>query len=219
MRAVRGGPGPGSGGPVRRRWHDPGVHFDGLLPVDTPRLRLRPLAPGDVDALLTYRGDPEVCRYLPFEPMTRAVLAGRLAGDLGRTRVTEDGQGLTLGVEDRGTGALLGDVVLFLRSREHGGGEIGYVFHPGAGGRGYATEACSALLALAFDVLGLHRVVARLDSRNAASARLAARLGMRREAHFVRHERFKGEWSDELVFAMLAEEWPDSPAGASQPGS
>lgn len=96
--------------------------------------------------------------------------------------------------------------------REHRGGEIGYVFHPDAGGRGYASEACSALLALAFDELGLHRVTARLDSRNDASARLAARLGMRQEAHLMRNEMFKGEWSDEVVFAMLAEEWPNSPA-------
>jgi RimJ/RimL family protein N-acetyltransferase len=30
---------------------------------------------------------------------------------------------------------------------------------------------------------------------------------MRREAHFVKNEFFKGEWSDELVYAVLAEEW------------
>ncbi|SDT09677.1 Protein N-acetyltransferase, RimJ/RimL family [Friedmanniella luteola] len=184
-------------------------------PVTTARLRLRPLTPRDVDALLTYRGDADVCRYLPFEPMTREVLLSRLAGDLGRTRITDEGQAVTLGVEDRGTGRLVGDVVLFFRSREHAGGEIGYVFHPDARGRGYATEACAALLALAFDDFGLHRVVARLDSRNHASARLAARLGMRREAHFVRNELFKGVWSDELVFAMLVEEWATSPARAA----
>jgi RimJ/RimL family protein N-acetyltransferase len=112
----------------------------------------------------------------------------------------------------RETGRLVGDVVLFFRSRADRGGEIGYVFHPDAGGRGYATEACSAVLGLAFDGLGLHRVVARLDARNEASARLAARLGMRQEAHFLRNELFKGEWTDELVFALLAEEWPGSAA-------
>jgi RimJ/RimL family protein N-acetyltransferase len=30
---------------------------------------------------------------------------------------------------------------------------------------------------------------------------------MRPEAHFVRNELFKGEWSDELVYAILADEW------------
>jgi RimJ/RimL family protein N-acetyltransferase len=191
------------------------VHLTPTYPVATERLDLRPLADPDIDELLTYRGRADVCRYLPFEPMTREVLRDRLDTDLSRSGITAEGESLTLGVRVRETGRLVGDVVLFFRSREHAGGEIGYVFHPDAGGRGYASEACSALLALAFDQLGLHRVIARLDRRNEASARLAARLGMRREAHFVRHEMVKGEWVDSLVYAMLAEEWPGSAATAS----
>ncbi len=185
-------------------------------PVLTPRLVLRPLVAADVEELLTYRALPDVCRYLPFEPMTREVLQARLAGDMGRTEITQEGQALTLGARAKDGGRLLGDVVLFFRSREHASGEIGYVFHPDAGGQGYATEACAALLALAFEELGLHRVSARLDSRNQASERLAARLGLRQEAHFVRRQLFKGEWSDELVMAMLAEEWPGSAACHTQ---
>lgn len=200
-------PGGDSGG-----CQDRGVQLKPNYPVRTSRLVLRPLAAADVEELLAYRGLPEVCRYLPFTPMTREVLQARLAGDMSRREIKQEGQALTLGVRAKDTARLLGDVVLFFHSREHRGGEIGYVFHPDAGGRGYASEACSALLALAFDELGLHRVTARLDSRNDASARLAARLGMRQEAHLVRNEMFKGEWSDEVVLAMLAEEWPNSPA-------
>ncbi len=179
-------------------------------PVETERLRLSPLTPADLDALLAYRGRADVCRYLPFAPMTADILSARLATDLGRTEITEPGQALTLGVRRVDTGALIGDVVLFFHSLEHAGGELGYVLAPEAGGQGYATEACAAMLGLAFDQLGLHRVVARLDARNVASARLAVRLGMRQEAHFVRNEMFKGEWSDELVFAVLAQEWTAS---------
>jgi RimJ/RimL family protein N-acetyltransferase len=85
------------------------------------------------------------------------------------------------------TGALIGDVVLFLRGEEHRQGEIGYVFHPDYGGWGYATEAARALLGLGFEHYGLHRIVGRLDARNTASARVLERLGMRREAHFVQN--------------------------------
>jgi RimJ/RimL family protein N-acetyltransferase len=181
-------------------------------PIATARLALRPLSLADIDALLSYRGRADVCRYLPFEPMTRAHLVERLRADLACTEITRQGQALTLGVELRQTGRLVGDIVLFFRSREHEGGELGYVFHPDAGGQGYATEAAAAMLSLAFDHLGLHRVIARLDARNDHSARLAARLGMRQEAHLVHNEMFKGEWSDEIIYAMLAEEWPSSPA-------
>lgn len=176
-------------------------------PVTSRRLRLRPLRPADTGALLAYRARPDVCRWVPFEPMTADDIAARLAGPWARATLEGEGQSLTLGVELAGAGVLVGDVVLFLHSVEHRGGEIGYVINPDHGGHGYATEAVETMLGLAFDELGLHRVVARLDARNDDSARLARRVGLRQEAHLVRNEWFKGEWTDELDFALLAEEW------------
>jgi RimJ/RimL family protein N-acetyltransferase len=176
-------------------------------PIRTERLLLRPLTADDTGGLLAYRSLPEVCRYVPFEPMTREVINERLATHWARTTVTDEGQGLSLGVELAATVDLVGDVLLYWQSREHRGGEIGYVFHPGHAGHGYATEAARAMLALAFDGLGLHRVMARLDERNDASAGVARRLGMRQEGRLVENEWFKGEWTTELDFAILAEEW------------
>jgi RimJ/RimL family protein N-acetyltransferase len=176
-------------------------------PVSTQRLLLRPLSAGDTGALLAYRSVPDVCRYVPFEPMTERDIAERLAGPWAATELTGEGQSLTLGVEVRQSGELIGDVILFWHSRLHAGGELGYVFAPGAGGQGYATEAARAVLRLGFDGLGLHRITARIDERNEPSARLARRLGMRQEARLVHNELFKGEWSTELDFAMLAGEW------------
>jgi RimJ/RimL family protein N-acetyltransferase len=175
-------------------------------PVRTERLLLRPLTAGDADALLAYRGRADVCRYVPFEPMTRADLDAQ-AERFARRALTDEGQDLTLGAELQATGELIGDLVLFWRSRRDLAGELGYIFHPDAGGRGYATEAARAMLGLGFDGLGLRRIVARLDERNEPSARLARRLGMRQEARLISNELFKGEWSTELVFAMLAQEW------------
>ncbi len=53
--------------------------------------------------------------------------------------------------------------------------------------------------------------MARIDPENARSVALAERLGMRREAHFIEEDWFKGRWSDLLVYAVLAREW-DTPA-------
>lgn len=176
-------------------------------PIATDRLLLRPLTPRDADGLLAYRSRPDVCRYLPFEPMTRGVVDERLASQWARTDLTDEGQALTLGVEAADSGTLVGDVVLFWHSRQHAGGELGYAFNPDFGGLGYATEAAHAMLRLGFEGLGLRRIIARLDERNEPSARLARRLGMRQEARLVQNELFKGEWSTELDFAMLADEW------------
>jgi RimJ/RimL family protein N-acetyltransferase len=189
--------------------------------LETPRLRLRPLTAADTDALLAYRGDPEVCRYLPFPPMDAAEIARRLETQWFRTELAADDEHVTLGAELRATGGepprLVGDVILFLRSRAHGNGEIGWVFHPDVAGRGYATEAATAMLDWAFGPLGLRRVVARLDERNTASARLCARLGMRLEARLVENESSGGELSTELDYAILAREWT-ARRGAPGPG-
>jgi RimJ/RimL family protein N-acetyltransferase len=206
-------------------WHDARVSSERqpelrpAYPIRTARLLLRPLTAADIDALLAYRSRPDVCRYVPFEPMDRQLIGERLATQWATTALTDEGQALTLGVEVARTGVLVGDVLLFWHSREHRGGEIGYVLNPDFAGHGYATEAAHALLRLGFDELGLHRIVARIDERNEASAKVARRLGMRQEARLVQNELFKGEWSTELDFAMLADEWPahrdHSPTGGN----
>lgn len=153
--------------------------------------------------------------------MDSDVIAERLRGSWSRRKIAAEGDALTLGVELRETGRVIGDVVLFLRSAEHRGGEAGWVSDPAHSGHGYATEAAHALLHLAFEELGLHRVTARVDSRNEASLRLAARLGMRREAHLISNEWFKGEWSDEIALALLEDEWaaqhPTGPRSCAWP--
>jgi RimJ/RimL family protein N-acetyltransferase len=49
--------------------------------------------------------------------------------------------------------------------------------------------------------------VADTDPRNIASWTLLERLGMRREGHLRRSLWFKGQWVDEYLYGMLAEEW------------
>jgi hypothetical protein len=75
---------------------------------------------------------------------------------------------------------------------------------------GLATEASRALVEWAFTTAGMHRVIGRTGARNAASARVLEKLGMRLEAHFVENEWVKGEWQSELVYAVLDREWPAS---------
>jgi RimJ/RimL family protein N-acetyltransferase len=186
--------------------------------LEAPRLRLRPLTSADTAALLTYRGDPEVCRYLPFPPMDAAEITRRLETQWYRTELENDDDAVTLGAELHETGELVGDVILFLKSRENGNGEVGWVFHPSVAGRGYATEAASAMLDWAFGANGLRRVVARLDARNDSSARLCERLGMRRESHLVENEYFKDELTSELDYAILQREWLSREQAARRDG-
>lgn len=178
-----------------------------ISPRTTSRLLLRPFAAGDLDAVHAYQARPDVTRFLLWGPRTREETRQALATRLEAKLPQEDGDALSLAVVRRDSGELIGDVVLWITSQEHRQGEIGYVFHPDHQGHGFAGEAARELLRIGFDELGLHRIVGRLDARNDASARLLARLGMRREAHFRENEFVKGEWTDEAVYAILAAEW------------
>jgi len=181
--------------------------FEPKYPIRTPRLLLRPFTLADLDALYDYHRLPEVARYLETEPRSRVQVQSLLIGKISARVLTTDGQRLCLAAELADTRELVGDCTLFWRSWEHQRGEIGYIFNPACHGRGLATEAAAALLRLGFEGLDLHRIVARCDARNVASARVMERVGMRREAHLVHNEFLKGEWTDELIYAILRTEW------------
>lgn len=192
-------------------------------PVRTARLVLRPFTPGDLAALHDFHRLPEVARYLYSEPRDRAEVSALLEVKVKATALADEGA-LCLAAELAETGDLVGDCTLFWRSRVHQQGEIGFIFHPAYQGRGLATEAAAALLRLGFEGLHLHRIMGRCDGRNGASARVMQRNGMRREAHLVENEFIKGEWTDELIFAILRREWQtrtrlnESGQAAAQPG-
>ena len=180
------------------------------FPIRTERLLLRPLGPDDVDAVHAYQSRADVVRYIPYATRTRAEVADRLTPERATFELAREGDALLLAVVIAATGTLVGDVMLRWNSVEHRNAELGYVFHPDHHGHGYATETAAALLDLAFDGLGVHRAFARIDARNDASAGVLRRLGMRQEAVLVENEWFKGEWTTEIDFAILAREW--SPA-------
>lgn len=143
-----------------------------------------------------------------MEPMDAHTMVARLShGPWSGSTLEKEGDVLTLGVELISNGTLIGEVMLRWLSAKDRCGEVGYVFHPDHGGRGYATEATRAIIDLAFGQLDLHRIIARIDPRNGASLQLAQRLGMRREAHLIQSHWSRGEWRDEVDFALLAAEW------------
>jgi RimJ/RimL family protein N-acetyltransferase len=184
-----------------------GLPYAFTAPLRTQRLRIRALTPADIDDVFAYESDPEVCRYLPYEPRSRDEVAEKLAQWSAALAMAGEGDFWRLAIERAGEPGVIGDIYFALKSTRDGTGEIGWVLHPGHNRHGYMTEAATAILDLAFTELGLHRVTAMLDARNTASAALCLRLGMRREAHFVADQWFKGEWSDTQVYALLAREW------------
>ena len=85
--------------------------------------------------------------------------------------------------------------------------EIGFTLAPAYQKQGFATEAVGAVLDRLFRVQGMHKVAAECDARNAASAGLLERLGFTREGLLRQQTYLKGEWTDDLIYGLLAPEW------------
>jgi RimJ/RimL family protein N-acetyltransferase len=168
---------------------------------------MRPFTPDDVESLYAIFSRPEVNTYLYHGPLSRHEVRELLERIAPMTGIDADQGALRLAVLLPDSGTLIGDVGLWRTSMEHNQAEVGFVVHPDHQGRGYALEAMQELLRIGFEEVGFHRIVGKCEARNAASAGLMERLGMRREAHFRENELVKGAWSDELVYAMLASEW------------
>ena len=112
---------------------------------------------------------------------------------------------------------MIGDCGLHFPPGEPHQAEVGITLAPGHQGQGYATEALNAVLDYLFLSLGKHRVFASVDPRNRASIALLERVGMRKEAHLRESVWWKGEWADDLVFAVLEGEWRARRSVAGRP--
>jgi RimJ/RimL family protein N-acetyltransferase len=151
-----------------------------------------------------------VARWLYRPPWTRSFAEEQIAKRPTMTVFHADGDPILLAIVEQESGAFVGDAMLRLLTAEHRNGEIGFVLHPDHQRRGYATETARELLRVGFEQAGLHRMIARCEPRNTASAAVMERLGMRREAHLVENEWVKGEWQSEFVYALLVREWPSA---------
>lgn len=176
--------------------------------IETKRLRLRPLLPGDAAAIFRYRSDPEVCRYQSWEPEGVAEV-DEFISRMTALEPDTPGTWYQLAICERNTGQLVGDCGLRFPLGVDYEAEFGVSLAPEFHGRGYATEAAEAVLGYVFGTLGKHRAYGSVDPRNRASIRLMERLGLRREAHFRESLWFKGEWADDVIYAMLRREWEE----------
>ncbi|GAB2971834.1 GNAT family N-acetyltransferase [Saccharothrix stipae] len=171
--------------------------------LTTERLVLRPFEAADAPAFAAYRSDPEVARYQGWEAPFTLAQAEEFVRDVAAADPTAPGW-YQFAVE--ADGVLVGDVGVGLHENRMQA-EIGYTLATAHQGRGYAVEAVRRVLAYLFEVRGVHRVSAECDARNTRSAHLLARLGFRQEGHRVQATWIKGEWTDDLLFGLLAAEW------------
>lgn len=173
--------------------------------IITDRLILRLAVPNDAEAIYAYRSDiienqyqgwfpgsaEEVCEYIRSMPQTMDVADFCFQFAI----INAD--------ENR----LIGDMGIIFTNHNMMQAEIGCTLNKDFQGKGYATEALGGMVNYLFEKLKKHRIIASIDPRNIASIRLIERLGFRKEAHFRKSYYLRGEWVDDVIYAMLKEEW------------
>ncbi len=146
-------------------------------PLLTQRLRLRAFTDGDRPAALRLRTDGEVRRYL----------GGPMSPDDAAAALAQGPAGASWGVfavADQHTDDVMGSVDL---SRDRGELEVSRVFLPEYWGSGFAHEAVDAVIRWAFTQTAAPRIIAVTQTANAASRKLATKLGMTPEATFEQY--------------------------------
>lgn len=177
------------------------------LPIDTDRLWLRGFEGADIDELTGYYGLPEAQRYLDLKARDKADVKEALEAMRMQTRLTRPGDTLTLAVERKSDGRLVGHVSLIWTDATASQAELRFFFDPSVQRQNYGAESLRKLLDIGFEDFGFHRVFARCGGKSQGSAKLLKDLGLRLEAHFREHALFQGEWDEEMHFAILDREW------------
>jgi len=178
-----------------------------LLPVlQSDRLLVRPLCEQDAEPMFNYRSLPDVSKYQSWGPKSIDEILSFIKENHAIEALTA-GTWYQLGIVLRNNGCLIGDLGVHIADRDPRQVEFGITVAPQFQRHGFAAEAVNLLLNALFVNLGKHRVFASIDPRNAASQKLMEHLGMRKEAHLVKSLWLKGEWVDDVVYAILEEEW------------
>jgi [ribosomal protein S5]-alanine N-acetyltransferase len=183
--------------------------FDNPPTFRTSRLTLRPIEESDLADLFLVNRDPEVTRYLPYPPWQSMDDANAWL-ERSKTRFA-DKVAAQFAIRIDGVNGeaarTIGNALLFQFDTQNEVAEIGYVIAREHWGKGYTTEAMRPLIDCAFNALGAHRLEAKLDPRNLASAKVLAKLGFahegtRRETWLDRNGR-----SDSALYGLLRREW------------
>lgn len=172
----------------------------------TARLKLRCLTAEDAKELFAYRAHPDVVRYQSWHPESLEGVQAFI-DDMTSRKWNEPGW-YQIGIALNSGGTLIGDCGIHVLESDSRLVELGITIAPEYQSRGYASEALVGVLDLLFTRLDKHRVTASVDPRNLASIALMARIGMRKEGHLVQSLWFNDSWADDVVFAMLATEFP-----------
>lgn len=179
------------------------------LPIEVGPLLLRRTAYEDHDDFCELLSQPEVHQFDYDEPWTAENVAWMLQQQT-TIRIGDPGVDLRFAVIVRSDCKVIGNCLLHITDILNHTAEFGIALNRGFWDRRYGALATHAALGFGFGRMGLHRIFAATDPQNERCWKMLERVGMRREGHHKQWRKMKGDWIDDYIYAMLAEEWNPS---------
>jgi ribosomal-protein-alanine N-acetyltransferase len=195
----------------KKREYTATTQYTALEPIETKRLRLRPLTREDAGALYDIFSSAAVMRYWSTGPWTGVAQAEKKIASI--LDGYESGEHFTYGIERKEDGQVIGTCALFNFVFPSRRADIGYALGEAHWAMGYMHEAMSAWVRHAFETLNLHRLEADIDPRNAPSAKTLERQGFVREGFLRERWIVGGEVSDTALYGLLANDWREAGLG------
>lgn len=186
-------------------WGSKRLVFLGTPTLETKRLILRRLKPSDAKAVFEYASDPEVTKYVTWQPH-KAIAESKSFIRFVLNQYKQDKAG-DWAIVLRQTGKVIGTCGFTAINAINNYAEIGYVLSHRYWGNGYMTEAVLALLKFAFDKMSLNRVEAVHILNNAPSGRVMEKAGMKSEGLLQQRIFTAGEYHDVRIYAITKKEY------------
>lgn len=186
------------------------LQFSPFPVLETERLLLQQITPGDAAALFEMRSDREIMKYID-RPLAQTV-DDALALIQVITDALQKNEGITWGIFLKEGSPLLGTIGFWRILKEHYRAEIGYLLHSALQGKGLMQEAVREVVHYGFSHLQLHSVEANVNPANTASIRLLEKTGFVREAHFRENYFYNGRFLDSYIYSLLAPKEEAQPA-------
>lgn len=178
--------------------------------LQTQRLILRPFTFDDASNVQRLCDDYDVCKTLAYLPYPYTIECAKKWIARHEDNFNNDIL-YEYAVTNKETGELIGCISLS-NNKEQRSGEIGYWIGKRYWGNGYCTEAAKELIAFAFSDKDFHRIFARHFSINPASGRVMQKCGMRKEGEQKQSYQKDGKYFDEILYAILKNEWSETNA-------
>lgn len=176
------------------------------MKIYTERLIIREMTPEDEEAIFGYRSDAETNRFQSWIPENSGEVEQFIKNHTKDFNVP--GTWFQLLIADQDSGSVIGDIGVHFIGPGGQQAELGITVAKDHHGKGYASEALGGIIGYLFTELGKHRIIASVDPRNTASMKLMEHIGFRKEGHFVKSLFWKNEWVDDVIYALLQDEWP-----------